>query len=185
MPNTNWMQSTTRMALALVAALATTVPALAAQETPTEQANKQTVLSFYAALNAADATHTMKQRIRGIAEKYLSPAYTQHSAAFTSLPGPGTARDKLIRMFQNMPSAPAAAQTAPTTVAIMAEGDKVMMLTSRERHSPGIGTTQTAYIFNMFRVKDGQLVEHWDVSPGMSGPPPGAPAGGPPAPPAQ
>ena len=56
----------------LTAALATASPASAAN-TPTEAANKKTVLDFYAALNEADASHSMKERIPAIAEKYLGP----------------------------------------------------------------------------------------------------------------
>jgi predicted SnoaL-like aldol condensation-catalyzing enzyme len=69
----------------------------------------------------------------------------------------------------------------------MAEGDKVMLLTSRDQPDPATGGVKPSYIFNMFRVKDGKLVEHWDVSSGMGGPPPSGgapPSGGPGAPPA-
>ena len=56
------------------------------------------------------------------------------------------------------------------TDAVMAEGDRVMLLTSRDQRDPATGEMKPSYIFNMFRVKDGKLVEHWDVSPGMAGP---------------
>jgi predicted SnoaL-like aldol condensation-catalyzing enzyme len=52
----------------------------------------------------------------------------------------------------------------------MAEGDRVMLLTSREQPDPVSGLVKPVYVFNMFRVKDGKLVEHWDVMPGA---PPG------------
>ena len=160
--------------LCLAAGLAVASPAAAAN-TPREAANKKVVLDFYAALNQADATHSMTQRIPAIAEKYLSPDYKQHTLL---LPGPGADREKLIRMFQSRPAAPppgAKAIPAQRTDAIMAEGDRVMLLTSRDQRDPVTGTVKPSYIFNMFRVKDGKLVEHWDVSPGMGGPPPGAP----------
>ena len=141
----------------------------AAANTPTEAANKETVLDFYAALNEADATNSMKERIAGIAEKYLSPEYKQHTLV---LPGPGTDREKLIRMFQSRPALPPAGAPAmppQRTDAVMAEGDRVMLLTSRDQRDPATGEMKPSYIFNMFRVKDGKLVEHWDVSPGMAG----------------
>jgi len=160
------------LGFALAGILTAASPAAAAN-TPEEQANKKVVLDFYAALNAADATHSMKERIQGIAETYLSPDYAQHSEAFLRLPGPGTARDKLIRMFQNTPPAPPGALVMPKTLAIMAEGDLVMMLTSRDKPDPATGEVKGSFIFNMFRVKDGKLVEHWDVAPNAGGPPPG------------
>jgi predicted SnoaL-like aldol condensation-catalyzing enzyme len=173
------------LALVLAAGLAMASVAAAAN-TPTEAANKKLVLDFYAALNEADATNSMKERIPGIAEKYLSPQYKQHTLL---LPGPGTDREKLIKMFQDRPALPPAGATAiprQRTDAVMAEGDRVMLLTSRDQRDPLTGEMKPSYIFNMFRVQDGKLVEHWDVSPGM-GPPPGAPGGpvapGPSAPP--
>jgi len=149
-------------------------PAATAANTPAEAANKKVVLDFYAALNEAGATHSMKERIPAIAEKYLSPEYKQHTLF---LPGPGTDRERLIRMFQSRPAGPPPGGATPSpqrTDAIMAEGDRVMLLTSRDQRDAATGEMKPSYIFNMFRVKDGKLVEHWDVSPGMPPVPPGA-----------
>jgi predicted SnoaL-like aldol condensation-catalyzing enzyme len=74
-----------------------------------------------------------------------------------------------------MPARANAPPMAPQKVeAIMAEGDLVMFLTSRTPSAPG---AEPSYVFNMFRVKDGKLVDHWDVSPGAGGPPPTAGGG--------
>ena len=143
----------------------------AAANTHTEAANKKTVLDFYAALNEADATNSMSQRIPAIAEKYLSPEYKQHTLI---LPGTGTDREKLIRMFQSRPAA-ATAIPRQRTDAVMAEGDRVMLLTSREQRDPATGEVKPSYNFNMFRVKDGKLVEHWEVSQGRAPSPPSGP----------
>ena len=161
------------LGLSLGASLAVASPA-EAHQTSAEAANKKVVLDFYRALNAADAAGAMKMRIQTIAEKYIGPDYLQHSEAFANLPGPGTSRDKLIRMFQSMP--PMKAALAPKTVAVMAQGDLVMLLTTRAMPDRVTGQPKQTYIFNMFRVKNGRLIEHWDVSPS----PPGA--GGPPVP---
>lgn len=158
--------------LAVAAAVAAAVPAAA--ETPQEQANKQVVLGFYNALNAGDAAGTTARDFPAIAEKYIDPGYTQHSEQLKTLPGSGTDRDKLIRMFQNMPPRPQGAG-APMIgpqkrVAVMAEGDLVMMLMQRDMVDPA-GVTHPNFIFNMFRVKNGKLIEHWEVSSGMRPPP--------------
>lgn len=152
-----------------VAATFAVASATAAENNPVEKANKQVVLDFYAALNQADATNTMKERIAGIAETYLSPAYVQHSETFAGLPGAGADRERLVSRLQNAPSRGPNPAPAPKTVSIMAEGDRVMLLTSRDRTDPATGAVKTSYIFNMFRVKDGKLVEHWDVMPADNG----------------
>ena len=165
------------LALVVGAGLAIALPAAAAN-TPTEAANKKVVLDFYAALNEADATNSTKDRIAGIAEKYLSPEYKQHTI---DLPGPGTDREKLIKMFQSRPAPPpggaAPAMSPQHTDAVMAEGDRVMLLTSRDQRDPATGQTKPSYVFNMFRVKDGKLVEHWDIRPTSAAGGPGGPGG--------
>lgn len=151
--------------------LAISVPAsaapAAAHDDPAAAANKRVVLDFYKALNDADNSVTTRDRIKTIAETYLSPDYVQHSEMFAGLPGPGTAREKLIRMFQSMPAMKP--MPAARTIAVMAEGDLVMILTARDLPDPSTGRPTPRYIFNMFRVKAGKLAEHWDVG---SAPPP-------------
>jgi predicted SnoaL-like aldol condensation-catalyzing enzyme len=175
----NRFRKFTGLAASLVALLAVASP-VSAHDTRTEAANKKVVLDFYKALNDADAAGTTKTRIQAIAEKYLSPEYIQHAEAYANLPGAGSARDKLIRMFQSIPPM----KLPPSkTLSVMAENDLVMMLTAREMPDPAAGRMKPVYIFNMFRVKNGLLAEHWDImpqppggGPGMpppSGPPPG------------
>ena len=167
--------------VAVIAAAAFVTPALAT-ESPQEQANKKLVLDFYAALDKNDATGNTAKNAKETLEKYLGPDYYQHSDFFRNLPGVGSDRDKLIQMFQSRPAMKGPAPTGPApkvkTLAIMAEGDLVMFLRSREMPDPATGKLKSSFIFNMFRVRDGKLVEHWDVSPGAA---PATPAGAPPA----
>ncbi len=169
-------------ALAMAAAVMVASPAAAA--TPQEKANKEVVLGFFDALNASDAAGTTAQDFPIIAEKYLHPDYTQHYDQFKNLPGPGSDRDKLIRMFQSMPPRPAGAEPPAMgpqkRLAVMAEGDLVMLFMQRDMVDPA-GVTRPNFIFNMFRVKDGKLTEHWEVSDGMRLPPPGADGAPPPS----
>ncbi len=162
-------------ALAVLVIGISVAPVFAAN-TPQEAANKKLVLDFYLALNEADAANAMQDRIAAIAEHYLSPQYQQHTLL---LPGPGSDREKLIRMFQSRPGRPGGQPSAmpkQRTDAVMAEGDRVMLLTSRDLPDPVSGEIKPSYVFNMFRVVDGQLREHWDVSAGYGGPPPPSPS---------
>lgn len=163
------MRQVLRSALSLAALLATASPAFA-HELPSEAANKKVVLDFYRALDDAGAAGALADRIKSIAETYISPDYVQHAEAFANLPGPGTPRDRLVRMFQSLPPMK---MPPAKTIAVMAEGDRVMLLTARETPQ-GAGAAKPSYIFNMFRLKAGRLVEHWDVQQG------GAPGGPPP-----
>jgi predicted SnoaL-like aldol condensation-catalyzing enzyme len=53
-----------------------------------------------------------------------------------------------------------------TPTAVMAEGDLVVVITTREYPDPGDPSkTYTTGWFDLFRVKDGKLVEHWDGAP--------------------
>jgi predicted SnoaL-like aldol condensation-catalyzing enzyme len=133
-----------------------------ADNTPQEAANKKLVLDFYAAL----AGPNLKDRMEAIAERYVAPGYIQHlddtkngrEALVQYLTGPrtGTPREK-------MPPA--------KLIAIMAEGDKVIQVTSRDMPDPATGGTKPAIIWNMFRIENGQLAEHWDALPPSIRPP--------------
>jgi predicted SnoaL-like aldol condensation-catalyzing enzyme len=159
-----------------------------------EQANMKVVAEFYAALDQGDAAGNLKKRIRGIAEQYLKQDYIQH----TDAQGPyGTGREGFIRMFESMPAmggppgaapagagAPGAApQGAPPAgmgppppakvIALMANGDLVVRISSRTMP----GSTNPSFIFNMFRLQDGKLAEHWDGASGGMSPGKGAALG--------
>lgn len=137
----------------------------AATYTPAEQANMKVVADFYAALDEGDAHGDMKQRIRSIAEKYLRPDYTQHSERMQAY-GPG--REGFIKLFLGMANRPspmpgAAAGGPPPgpmppakVMALWAEGDLVVRISSRNMGG------KDSVIFNLFRLKDGKLAEHWE-----------------------
>lgn len=143
----------------------TSPTALAADNSAT--ANKKLVLDFYNELFKAEAAGTMKRDLPAIAEKYLKPDYIQHSESFSKQ---GAGRDGLVRSLQALASdKPNPNFTFPTTISIMAEGDRVMLMTRRPAPSG-----KQVYLFNMFRVQDGKLAEHWDVLPAEFTMPPGA-----------
>jgi predicted SnoaL-like aldol condensation-catalyzing enzyme len=133
-----------------------------AHDTAREAANKKLVLDFYAALEQPD----LPDHIEAIAQRYIAPGYIQHlddtkngrEAFVQYLTGPrtGIPHDK-------MPPA--------KLIAMMAEGDKVIQVTSRDMPDPATGGTKPAIIWNMFRIENGQLAEHWDALPPSIRPP--------------
>ena len=82
------------------------------------------------------------------AERYWSPNYIQHSAHIP----PG--RDGLFNLIKNIP--PTLRYESGT---IVAEGDFVIL---HGRYS-GLGLPLNWIVADIVRMKDGILVEHWDV----------------------
>jgi predicted SnoaL-like aldol condensation-catalyzing enzyme len=155
----NWYLSLT----ALVLFGAAPAPA----EPPQEAANKKLVLDFYNELYKGEADGNLKDRIAGIAEKYMLPDYIQHNPAFA---GSGGGREAFIRVMQQQPARPRNPNfKPPETVAVMAEGDRVMLFTKREVPGGRDGQPASVYIFNMFRIKDSKFAEHWDAGAGPPG----------------
>jgi predicted SnoaL-like aldol condensation-catalyzing enzyme len=149
-----------------------------AANTPQEEANKKLVLDFYSALNRAEAAGDLRDEIRKIAEQYIAADYIQHNQMAARA---GSGREGLIASFQKMPSGPPNAASKPAQLlTIMASGDMVMQVTGRDLPGLNGGPPQSLFIFNLFRVQNGRLAEHWDGSSGGSMNPPGM--GGGPAP---
>lgn len=92
-----------------------------------------------------------QRRIREAFEKYVAPGYIQHN------PGIADGREAAIAWLERM--------TAGSTVKmdirhILVDGDYavVHLLASQGPADPGHA------IMNIFRMKDGLIVEHWDVT---------------------
>jgi predicted SnoaL-like aldol condensation-catalyzing enzyme len=88
------------------------------------------------------------QRNYAAAERFWSPNYIQHSAHIA----PG--RDGLFNLIKSLPPT---LKYEPET--IVAEGDFVMV---HGRFS-GFGQSVNWIAADILRMKDGMLVEHWDV----------------------
>jgi predicted SnoaL-like aldol condensation-catalyzing enzyme len=105
-------------------------------------------------------------------------------------------RQMLDRMGGNFPTPPTQVDGAPVppgnmTYMVLAEGDLVFVMSQQYRRDPTVSTSVVfypAYTWDVFRVRNGKLYEHWDGATinmrppggGPGGPPGGAP-GGPPA----
>jgi predicted SnoaL-like aldol condensation-catalyzing enzyme len=188
----NHSRTVTTIVAALLGA-AMMMSAQAAQYTKQEKEAIAVVQGFYDALNARDAAGgESKMPIRPIMEKYLAENYHQNSPAQAAQ---GQGREALIRVFQGRSGgaggagAGGAPREAAKVVYIGAVGDMVVRISGR-------GSSDLT--FNMFKVENGKLTEHWDAfmasglpggegraggAPGAGGPPPGGlppGAGGPP-----
>jgi len=114
-------------------------------------ANKQVVLHIVRDL--LEAGHWKD------APKYLSKQYLQHN------PNVASGLDPVMRFFAGSPSREIPARNAwrPQVVAVVAEGDLVVVATARVLPTPqDPAKTYTTTWFDMWRIKDGKADEHWD-----------------------
>jgi predicted SnoaL-like aldol condensation-catalyzing enzyme len=95
-----------------------------------------------------------------LAEKYMAEAYIQHN------PNVPTGRAAFVDFFSKFrkPQPMEAAVKAPL-VAITAEGDLVVLSFVRELADPKDATKKyTTTWFDMFRIENGKIAEHWDAA---------------------
>ena len=101
-----------------------------------------------------------------LAPKYMAETYIQHN------PNVPTGRQAFIDFFSKVrkPAAIEQRVKAPL-VAMLADGDLVVMAFAREYPDPKDPSHKyTTTWFDMFRVADGRLVEHWDAATRMAAP---------------
>jgi predicted SnoaL-like aldol condensation-catalyzing enzyme len=93
-----------------------------------------------------------------LADKYLTESYMQHN------PTVPTGRKGFVEVFSKFAKPTPIVDTikAPV-VAIVAEGDLVVMSFASKLPDPADSTkTYTTTWFDMFRIENGKLAEHWD-----------------------
>jgi predicted SnoaL-like aldol condensation-catalyzing enzyme len=92
------------------------------------------------------------------AEKYLAPDYHQHN------PNAETGRAGVIAYFKAVGAKPTPVpDTIPDLVSILGDRDMVTLFFVRH-YKNSKGEDYTTTWADMFRVKDGVIVEHWDVA---------------------
>ena len=122
--------------------------ALLASDDPQLAANKQTVYDFW---RYALIGHNME-----MAQELMHEDYIQHN------PNIATGRAPFVAFFGSLPQNPVP-DDIPGLVSLVAEGDLVTISFVRECEDPrSEGETYTTTWFDMFRVTDGVITEHWD-----------------------
>jgi predicted SnoaL-like aldol condensation-catalyzing enzyme len=93
-----------------------------------------------------------------MAELYLDPIYIQHN------PNAATGREGFKEYFSRRPDSAIDTFLEDPLVALVAEGDLVVQVLQEERPHPDTGETYYVAWFDMFRIKDGRVIEHWDTA---------------------
>ncbi len=127
--------------------------ALLASADPHLAANKRLVYDFWR--EVFEAGHM------DLAEKYMAADYIQHN------PNVPTGRAAFVAFFTQFVKPKAIQPTIQAPVVTMvAEGDKVVISfvrTMADAKDPAKKSTTTW--FDMFRIENGKIAEHWDCAP--------------------
>jgi predicted SnoaL-like aldol condensation-catalyzing enzyme len=92
------------------------------------------------------------------ADKYMAEGYIQHN------PNVPTGRAAFVSFFGRIAKPkPVEARIVAPLVAILGEGDMVVLAFARENPDPkNPGQKYTTTWFDMFRLEGGKIAEHWD-----------------------
>jgi predicted SnoaL-like aldol condensation-catalyzing enzyme len=167
---------------AFAAAMAVAAPAVAQSNnyTAQEQQNLMVVQGFW--------NNVFMARNPERAREYLADNYLEHNPAVPGSPNGGIkAFVDFLNMFRARAGGAApgggrgpAGLPQSDVVLTTVDGDVVTMLRRQPAQDVATGERYEAFGFEMFRVRDGKIVEHWDAARRI--PPGGLPPGGGPAP---
>lgn len=122
--------------------------ALLQSDNPQLAANKKLVFDFW--------REVFQARNMSLAPQYMAEDYLQHN------PNVPTGRQAFMDFFGRFAQQPVRPEV-DNLVTILAEGDMVVLAFRRELPDPkNAGSTYTTTWFDMFRIKDGKIAEHWD-----------------------
>ena len=98
-----------------------------------------------------------------LADKYFAENYMQHN------PNAATGRKALVHYFSKFSKPQQIVDTIKSSVvAIIAEGDLVMLSFVREMPDPTDKSKKyTTTWFDLFRIENGKIAEHWDCAEKM------------------
>ena len=122
--------------------------ALIQSDDPQLAENKKLVFDFW--------REVFQARNMELAPRYLAEDYIQHN------PNVPTGRQPFMDFFGRFETQPVKPEI-DDLVTLIAEGDLVILAFRRELPNPqSPGQTYTTTWFDMFRIEDGKIVEHWD-----------------------
>jgi predicted SnoaL-like aldol condensation-catalyzing enzyme len=150
----------TKMALLALAAqvllLVGGTPLAAQSRTAQEEKNVKLVLDFWREVLVARHTE--------LAPKYMAEGYIQHN------PNVPTGRAGFVTFFSKFPQQPIPATRPNPPIQVLTKGDLVVLVWDHEAKDPADPSKTYKYnSFDMFRVSDGKIQEHWDSA--MKNPP--------------
>jgi len=150
-----WTTLTLCLTMMMVAPIAPTFAATADKSVKTDaklEANKKVVLDFFRVVFEAENTDAAKD--------YLAEDYIQHN------PKVPTGREGFVNYFKpKFKAKPVQPELKEPPDVVIAEGDLVTMMWKVKTPEPtDKSKTYDKYWFDMFRVKDGKLAEHWDCA---------------------
>ena len=125
--------------------------ALLKSKDPKLAANKKLAYDFFRVI--------LRARHLDDASKYMKDDYIQHN------PNADTGIAGFKAFFSKLGGPQPVQDTVPGLVAIQAEGDYVTLSFVREMDDPtNKGQKYTTTWFDMFRIENGKIAEHWDVA---------------------
>ncbi|MCD1127015.1 nuclear transport factor 2 family protein [Jinshanibacter sp. LJY008] len=127
----------------LLSLLLLALPFTSHAKTESQQTNKQTVIEFYQqAINKKDAE---------AAVKYLGPDYVQHNPLAQD--GIEGLKNYIAYLKKELP------QKHNEIKKVFADGDYVILHVKSTQSPDDTGLA----IIDIFKLKDGKIIEHWDV----------------------
>jgi predicted SnoaL-like aldol condensation-catalyzing enzyme len=140
------LSSSKIVALAIVACVF--IASASSAEKTLQEKNKQLVLDMWkGVITELDEAAVMR---------YIAPNYIQHN------PNVAQGRQGLLEAVRRA-RAQGGRHSVKRLIATFAEGDLVVLVWDRDLPDPkNPGRIYTNNAFDMFRVKDGMVVEHWD-----------------------
>ncbi|HTN15901.1 MAG TPA: nuclear transport factor 2 family protein [Sphingomonadaceae bacterium] len=125
--------------------------ALLNDDLPQQAANKRLVFDAWRQLHDAGREE--------LAEIYIDPDFIEHDPNFTS------GRASFVKSMSRRPDLPIETSLQTPIVAMVAQGDLVVLVTALEHPHPiRSAESYTTTWFDMFRISNNKIAEHWNAA---------------------